>query len=164
MILFLATFVALIGYGFGVGLCALLIWLARARLPDYAAMVTFPNLGLAFVMVVIIAACSSYWLFSNSLCLDDHLERLRLRRMPEGLIGIENPVKLEAVRDEPLRIDPAALNRLEQHGSRGRINQARGDGDVPIPKPLEMQVGLGPVNPDVGNRPTRSDDVFASYE
>ncbi len=61
MILFLATFVALIGYGFGVGLCALLIWLARARLPDYAAMITFPNLGLAFVMVLIIAASSSYF-------------------------------------------------------------------------------------------------------
>jgi putative ABC transport system permease protein len=61
MILFLATFVALIGYGFGVGLCALLIWLARARLPDYAAMITFPNLGLAFAMVVIIAASSSYF-------------------------------------------------------------------------------------------------------
>jgi putative ABC transport system permease protein len=61
MILFLATLVALIGYGFGVGLCALLIWLARARLPDYAAMITFPNLGLAFAMVVIIAASSSYF-------------------------------------------------------------------------------------------------------
>jgi len=61
MIPFLATFVALIGYGFGVGLCALLIWLARARLPDYAAMITFPNLGLAFAMVLIIAASSSYF-------------------------------------------------------------------------------------------------------
>jgi len=61
MILFLATFVALTGYGLGVGLCSALIWLARARLPDYAAIVTLPNLGLAFVMVVIIAAVSSYF-------------------------------------------------------------------------------------------------------
>ncbi|HTY49481.1 MAG TPA: ABC transporter permease [Steroidobacteraceae bacterium] len=61
MILFQATFVALTGYGLGVGLCAALIWAARARLPDYAAMVTFPNLGLAFAMVVIIAAISSYF-------------------------------------------------------------------------------------------------------
>jgi len=60
MILFQATFVALTGYGLGVGLCALLIWAARAHLPDYAAIVTFPNLGLAFVMVVVIAAISSY--------------------------------------------------------------------------------------------------------
>ena len=60
MILFQATFVALTGYGLGVGLCALLIWAARSRLPDYAAIITFGNLGTAFVMVVIIAAISSY--------------------------------------------------------------------------------------------------------
>ncbi len=61
MILFQATFVAFTGYGFGVGLCALIIWLARAHLPDYAAMITFSNLALAFAMVVIIAAFSSYF-------------------------------------------------------------------------------------------------------
>jgi putative ABC transport system permease protein len=60
MILFQATFVAFTGYGLGVGLCAGLIWLARARLPDYAAMITFPNMGLAFVMVLVIAGISSY--------------------------------------------------------------------------------------------------------
>jgi len=60
MILFQATFVALAGYGIGVGLCALLIWIARARLPDYAAIITFRNLGLAFGMVVVIASLSSY--------------------------------------------------------------------------------------------------------
>ena len=60
MILFQATFVALTGFGIGVGLCALIIGIARLRMPDYAAMVTFGNLGLAFVMVVLIAAVSSY--------------------------------------------------------------------------------------------------------
>jgi putative ABC transport system permease protein len=60
MILFQATFVSLTGYGFGVGLCALVIWLARLKLPDYAAIITFGNLGLAFAMVVIIASISSY--------------------------------------------------------------------------------------------------------
>jgi putative ABC transport system permease protein len=60
MILFQATFVALTGYGLGVGLCAILIWTARSHLPDYAAIITFGNLGTAFVMVVIIAAISSY--------------------------------------------------------------------------------------------------------
>jgi putative ABC transport system permease protein len=60
MILFQATFVSLTGYGMGVGLCSLIIWLARLYLPDYAAIVTFANLGLAFVMVIVIAAISSY--------------------------------------------------------------------------------------------------------
>ena len=60
MILFQATFTALTGYGLGVGLCALLIWLARLRLPIYAAMITFSNLAIAFGLVVVIAAVSSY--------------------------------------------------------------------------------------------------------
>ena len=61
MILFQASFTALTGYGLGIGLCALIIALAKLRLPDYAAMITYWNLGLAFVMVVIIAAVSSYF-------------------------------------------------------------------------------------------------------
>jgi putative ABC transport system permease protein len=60
MILFQATFTAFTGYGLGVGLCVLLIWLAKLRLPSYAAMVTYVNLALGFVMVAIIAAISSY--------------------------------------------------------------------------------------------------------
>lgn len=60
MILFQATFTALTGYGLGVGLCALAITLARMRLPDYAAMVTYSNIEIALVMVVVIAAVSSY--------------------------------------------------------------------------------------------------------
>jgi putative ABC transport system permease protein len=60
MILFMATFTALTGYGLGIGLVTLMISLARARLPNYAAMITFWNLGLAFGMVLLIAAISSY--------------------------------------------------------------------------------------------------------
>ena len=60
MILFQATFVSIIGYGLGVGLCALSIWLAKLHLPDYAAVITYRNLWIALGMVVIIAAISSY--------------------------------------------------------------------------------------------------------
>ena len=60
MILFQASFTALAGYGLGVGLCTLLISVAKLRLPDYAALITFSNLGLAFVLVLVIAAISSY--------------------------------------------------------------------------------------------------------
>ena len=60
IILFQATFMALAGYGLGIGLCALSITLARLRLPDYAAVITYTNLALAFVMVVLIAGLSSY--------------------------------------------------------------------------------------------------------
>lgn len=61
MILFQASFTALTGYGLGIGLCALLITLAKLRLPDYASVITFWNVGVAFAMVVIIAAISSYF-------------------------------------------------------------------------------------------------------
>ena len=60
MILFQATFTALTGFGLGLGFCTLVIWLARLRLPDYAAIITFGNVALAIVMVVIIAGVSSY--------------------------------------------------------------------------------------------------------
>ena len=60
MILFQATFTALTGYGLGIGLCVTLISLAKTRLPDYAALVTFWNLGFALGMVIIIAAVSGY--------------------------------------------------------------------------------------------------------
>ena len=60
MILFMATFTALTGYGLGVGFVTRMILIARARLPNYAATITFWNLGLAFRMVVVIAAVSSY--------------------------------------------------------------------------------------------------------
>jgi putative ABC transport system permease protein len=60
MILFQASFTALTGYGLGVGLCTLLIGAAKLRLPSYAAMITYGNLGLALVMVTVIAAISSY--------------------------------------------------------------------------------------------------------
>ena len=60
MILFQAAFTGLIGYGLGVGLCALLITIAKLRLPDYAATIRYGNLGLALIMVLIIIAASSY--------------------------------------------------------------------------------------------------------
>jgi putative ABC transport system permease protein len=60
MILFQATFTAFTGFGLGIGMCVLSVALAKARLPSYAAMITFGNLAVSFGMVVVIAAVSSY--------------------------------------------------------------------------------------------------------
>ena len=60
MILFRAFFTALIGYGLGIGLVTLMITIAKSRLPNYAATITFENLGMAFGMVLLIAGISSY--------------------------------------------------------------------------------------------------------
>ena len=60
MILFPSAFTALTGYGLGVGFATLVITTAKLRLANYAAEITFLNLGFAFVMVLVIAAISSY--------------------------------------------------------------------------------------------------------
>ena len=60
MILFMAAFTALTGYGLGVGLVTMMIVIAKSNLPNYAATITFMNLGLAFGMVLVIAGISSY--------------------------------------------------------------------------------------------------------
>ena len=60
MILFQAAFTSLVGYGLGIGLSTVLIMAAKLRLPEYASRVTYTNLGLAFLLVLIIASISSY--------------------------------------------------------------------------------------------------------
>lgn len=60
MILFMALFTAMTGYGLGIALVTLLISVTRTYLPNYAAIITFWNLGLAFGMVLLIAGFSSY--------------------------------------------------------------------------------------------------------
>jgi putative ABC transport system permease protein len=60
IILFQAGFTALVGYGLGIGLSTILITLAKLRLPEYASRVTYTNLGLAFVLVLVMASASGY--------------------------------------------------------------------------------------------------------
>lgn len=60
MILFQASVTAFAGYGLGVGLCTAVIFLARLRLPSYAAMETYKTLLVSFTMVLFIAGLSSY--------------------------------------------------------------------------------------------------------
>jgi putative ABC transport system permease protein len=60
MILAQVGLTSLAGYGLGIGLCALLIAIARLRVPDYASIIVYRNLGLALAMVLVIAVFSSY--------------------------------------------------------------------------------------------------------
>jgi putative ABC transport system permease protein len=60
MILFQALFTGFTGYGLGVGLCSLLVGVAKQEVPDYTASINYFNLSLAFIMVLIIAGVSSY--------------------------------------------------------------------------------------------------------
>ena len=60
MILFQALFTGLVGYGLGVGLCSIMIEGARHANANYAAVITFPNLAIAFAMMLTIAGISSF--------------------------------------------------------------------------------------------------------
>jgi putative ABC transport system permease protein len=60
IILFQVSFTTVTGYGLGLGLCTLFVSLAKLRLPSYFAMITYANLLLGLIMVLIIAAVSSY--------------------------------------------------------------------------------------------------------
>jgi putative ABC transport system permease protein len=60
MIFFQAGITGLAGYGLGIGLCTVLIAVARLWMPDYASIVTFGHLGLALGMVLIISGFSGY--------------------------------------------------------------------------------------------------------
>ena len=54
MIFFQSMVVGFLGYGLGILLSTTLIALAKLRLPEYAALVTYQNIGASFFMVAII--------------------------------------------------------------------------------------------------------------
>src|ERR1035441_7269996 len=60
MILFMAAFTALTGYGLGILLVTVMVTIARYSMDNYAATITFWNLALGFGMSIVIAAVSGY--------------------------------------------------------------------------------------------------------
>lgn len=60
MIFTQSAVVGLVGYGIGVLVSSFIIALAKYRLPEYASLVTYENLGVSFVMVILIIAFSSW--------------------------------------------------------------------------------------------------------
>jgi putative ABC transport system permease protein len=60
MIMTQAFCTCILGYGLGVGLATFVMVMARMRMPNYAAQVTYFTLGFAFLLVMIIAAISSW--------------------------------------------------------------------------------------------------------
>jgi hypothetical protein len=48
--------------------------------------------------------------------LDDDLQRVRVGRMREGLVGIEDVIERKVMRDEQLGVDLVRLEQIQQHG------------------------------------------------
>ncbi|WP_437556269.1 ABC transporter permease [Acidithiobacillus sulfuriphilus] len=60
MIVFQSLVVGFLGFGFGVLLSSTMIAIGKMRIANYAAMVTYENLFLALIMVLVISVFSSY--------------------------------------------------------------------------------------------------------
>lgn len=60
MILFQSMTVGFLGFGLGVLLASALVAFGKLRIPNYAAMITFENIFMALVMVLIISVISAY--------------------------------------------------------------------------------------------------------
>ena len=89
MILFQALYTGLVGYGLGVGLCALMIEGAQSISSNYAAVITFGNLDPGLAMMLVIAAVSSL-IAARKLMSIDPFDIPRERRaliVVEGLYG-----------------------------------------------------------------------------
>lgn len=61
MIFFQAVFTSLTGYRLGIGSCTALIAFAKYKIPEYFGMITYLNIILPFVMILIIRIVSSYF-------------------------------------------------------------------------------------------------------
>ncbi|SDD08002.1 putative ABC transport system permease protein [Desulfurella multipotens] len=60
IILFQVSVTSFIGYGFGIMISSLVIAISKANIQNYAAVVTYKNMLIAFLMVLAIAGFSSY--------------------------------------------------------------------------------------------------------
>src|ERR1039458_9044111 len=100
---------------------------------------------------------------SSQSCLsfDDYFERFCFGGVPEGLVGIENTVKLEAMRNQELGVDLVRSDRFEQHRYGDCIDQPCGDRDVAVPQLLEMEIDLYSMHADIGDDAAWLDNLFA---
>ncbi len=60
MIFYQSLVVSFLGFGFGVMLASALVAFGKLRIPNYAAMITFQNIFMALVMVLVISGVSAY--------------------------------------------------------------------------------------------------------
>ena len=60
MIFYQSLIVSFLGFGFGVLLASALVAFGKLRIPNYAAIITYQNVFMALVMVLVISGISSY--------------------------------------------------------------------------------------------------------
>src|SRR5450759_3224360 len=110
------------------------------------------------------SSCKSRMMSQLPLSLDDHLERFRLGGMREGLVGIEDAIELEAMRNQELGVDLVRSDSLEQHRYGNCVDQPRGDGNIAVPQLLQMEIDLRSMHSDIGDGAARRDNFLAQLE
>ena len=80
---------------------------------------TIDNTALAVPVV-----CSSF---------NDHLQRARIGRVREGIVGIVNAVELKSMSNQTFRFELVRAQSVEQHWRTNRVDQPRGDRNIPVP-------------------------------
>jgi hypothetical protein len=101
---------------------------------------------------------------SQRLGLDENLERIGLGRRAERVVGVDDLVELEMMRDQPFGIDPVRLHSLEQHRRGDGVNEPGRNRDVAIPQALQMQVRLDAMHTDIGDDAARRHNILAGNE
>lgn len=89
---------------------------------------------------------------------------MRVRGAPERVVGVEDLIQLEPMRDQPSRVDLLRLHGLEKHRCRDRVDQSRRDRDVLRPEPFQVEVDLGAMHANIGDDATGRDQILAEQE
>ncbi len=97
-------------------------------------------------------------------CLEHDLERVRVRCGREHVVRGLGLTEREVVRREHRRVEPTALDQLQQRGRRPGVDETRGDRHVERPEPLEVERRALAVHADVRDPSARSDQLGAELE
>src|ERR1700686_4256583 len=90
---------------------------------------------------------------SASLRLDDHLQRMRIDGLSEGIVGFHDVVQAEPVGDELAGFQAPGTHGLEQHGRADGIDQPCRNRDVAVPQAFHMQVDFHAMHADIAMGP-----------
>ena len=71
---------------------------------------------------------------TGSVSTERHLQRACLGRATEHIVGVEELVQVEAMRDEPGRCELPGRHEAKQGRGRVRVDQSGGDGHVLDPE------------------------------
>ena len=96
---------------------------------------------------------------------DDDLQRVRIRRAAEGVVGIEDLIELEPMRDQLGSDRSCSTAPFSAASASSTVSTSR---VVMVmfcdPQPLQMQIDLDAMHADIGDDAAGRDDILAGDE